>query len=245
MSQLPDAVWVDVNPSLSAFNQPLLNGLSQNLSIAEWQYYQTPDEPASLDVALVLLHDYLKYNDHPVHLLGHGNGGLLSLLYTHRYPQRVKSLTLLSVGAYPAVDWKAHYYVQLNLLLCSRETLLTQTVYNLFGHQSRSTTRKYRQILEKDLFLSLSPHSLYQRLHLPPQDASVPVWVGAGEYDMVIDPNSWQGWKTRLKEGDRLWQCPKGRYFFHYAHPELVSPQILDFLQSLSNLSSSTQKANV
>jgi pimeloyl-ACP methyl ester carboxylesterase len=203
--------------------------------VAEWQYYQTPDEPSSLEVALTLLHDYLKCQDHPVHLLGHGNGGLVSLLYAFRHPERVKSLTLLSVGVYPAVDWKAHYYVQLNLLLCSRETLLTQMVYSLLGRQSRPLTRNYRKLLEDDLLLSLSPHSLFERLHLSPSSVPVPLLVCAGEYDMVVDPNSWQGWKPWLKESDRLWQCPMGRYFFHYAYSELVSQQIFDFWQSLSD----------
>ncbi len=234
MSQFVDAVWVNVNPSLRRFDQPLLNHLSQSMTIAEWQYHQTPDEPASLEVGIVLLHDYLKHYNHRVHLLGHGNGGLVSLLYTHRHQERVKSLTLLSVGAEPAVDWKAHYYVQLNLLLCSRQTLLTQIVEHLFGRQSCPTTRQYAQILEQDLLLSLSPHNLYQRLHLSPLFVPVPLLVCAGEYDMVIDSNSWQRWKPLLKESDRLWQCPSGRYFFHYADSELVSHQIFDFWQSNS-----------
>ncbi|MGK7932211.1 MAG: alpha/beta fold hydrolase [Microcystaceae cyanobacterium] len=234
MSQLPDHVWVNVNPSLRCFDQPLLNQLARKQTIAEWQYSQTLDEPASLEIALTLLHDYLKSQDHPVHLLGHSNGGLVSLLYTYRHPERVKSLTLLSVGAYPAIDWKAHYYVQLNLLLCSPEKLLNQMVYSLFGRQSCPISRKYRKILEEDLLLSLSPHSLFKRQQFSPISVSVPLLVCAGEYDMVVDPNSWQGWKPWLKEGDRLFQCPKGRYFFHHAYPGLISQQIFDFWQSLS-----------
>ncbi|MGK7945804.1 MAG: alpha/beta fold hydrolase [Microcystaceae cyanobacterium] len=241
MSQLPNSVWVNVNPSLQCFDHPLINQLANVQAIAEWQYSQTPDEPACLDIALTLLHDYLKNQDHPVHLLGHGNGGLVSLLYAYRHPERVKSLTLLSVGAYPAIDCKAHYYVQLSLLLSSRDTLLKQMVYSLFGRQSGSIARKYRQILEDDLLLSLSPHSLFYRLQLSPRAVPVPLLVCAGEYDMVVDPNSWQGWKPWLKADDRLWQCPTGRYFFHYAHPELVSLQIFDFWQSLSRPSYYTE----
>jgi|GEM_PF-2838428 len=73
--------------------------------------------PTSLDAALVLLHDYLKEGDRPLHLLGHSTGGLLGLLYAHRYPERVRSLTLLSVGVHPAIDWQAHYYIQRQMLL--------------------------------------------------------------------------------------------------------------------------------
>lgn len=104
MSQLPEALWLNVSPALEKLDRPLLKHLSQHLSIAQWQYCQTPDEPMSLEIALVLLHDYLKHHDRPIHLLGHGTGGLLGLLYTRQHPERVRSLTLLSVGVYPAVD---------------------------------------------------------------------------------------------------------------------------------------------
>jgi len=40
------------------------------------------DKASLLDVAVLLLHDYLKSNDQPVHLIGHSTGGLLGLLYT-------------------------------------------------------------------------------------------------------------------------------------------------------------------
>ncbi len=240
MSQFPHALWVNVNPNLRRFDQPLLNILSQHTVIAEWEYCQTPDEPASLEIALVLLEDYLKQCDHPVHLLGHGTGGLISWLYTLRHPKRVKSLTLLSVGANPAVDWQAYYFEQLNLLPCSREILLTQMVYNLFGRQCPVITRKYRKILDQDLGLSLSPHNLYQRLHISPKTIPVPLLVCGGEHDVVISSNLWQKWKSWLKEGDRLWQCLKGRYFFHASYPHRVSYQIEDFWDSLVSVPAST-----
>lgn len=240
MSQLPDAVWVNANPSFRKFDQPLINRLSKKMAIAEWQYHQTVDEPASPAVAVKLLQDYLQQYTHPLHLIGHGTGGLVSLLYAHRYPKRIKSLTLLSVGAHPTVDWQAHYYVQLNLLLCSRETLLTQMVYSLFGRQSRSLTRRYQQVLERDLLSAASPHSLYQRVHHDPQKVSVPLLVCCAEHDPVIDPNLWRKWQPWLKDGDRLWQCPNGRYFFHYTYPEQVYHQIQAFWQSLTGSSSSS-----
>lgn len=238
MSQIPDAVWVNVNPSLRPFNEPLLSILSKNLTIAEWQYCQTPDEPASLEIALVLLQDFFKKCHHPIHLLGHGTGGLVSLLYSYRYPERVKSLTLLSVGAYPAMDWQAHYYSLFNLLPCSREVILTQMVHNLFGHQSPSITEKYRKILDEDLYLSLSPHNLYRRLHLLPKKVIVPLLVCGGEFDMVMNPSSWLEWKHWLKEGDDLWQCPHGRYFFHHSYSQQVGDQIKNFWQTLPSISS-------
>ena len=178
------------------------------------------------------MHDYLKSWERPLHLLGHGTGGLLSLLYARRHPERVRSLTLLSVGAYPTVDWQAHYYALLRLLPCSRECLLMQMVYLLMGHQSPSVAKQFKKVLDRDLSNSLSPHNLYQGVSLNPGGVSVPMLVCAGQDDLVIDPNLLQGWSTYLKPGDRLWQCPSGRYFFHYFQPELVRETIVNFWHS-------------
>lgn len=234
MTQLPDALWLNVSPALKKIDYPLLKQLSRHCSIARWEYCQNPDEPISLETALVLLQDYLKHRSSPVHLLGHGTGGLLGLLYARSYPERVGSLTLLSVGVYPAVDWQAHYYAALERLACSRAALLSQMVYTLFGQQSRGTSRELVQVLEQDLKSSLSPHTLYQRASWFPGGVSVPLMVCGSQDDWVIDPNLLQGWQTWLKAGDRLWECPQGRYFFHYFHPQRVSEQILDFWASQS-----------
>jgi pimeloyl-ACP methyl ester carboxylesterase len=252
MSKFPDAVWLNVSPALKGFDRRLLKHLSKQVTIAQWQYCQTLDESISLEKALVLLHDYLKHSDHPLHLLGHSTSGLLGLFYARRYPERVKSLTLLSVGAYPAVDWQAHYYVQRQLLPCSRETVLTQTVYTLFGYQSRPITRELIRILEQDLVSSLSPHTLYQRVNIPPGGVPTPLLVCGSQDDTVIDANLFQGWQPWLKQRhsssekcqDRLWQCPKGRYFFHYFYPLEVSEQILNFWGAVA-LSTGTSPAPV
>lgn len=236
MYQLPEAVRVNVNPSFRRFDRSLLNFLSSGRTIAEWQYCQIPDESPSLEVPLTLLQNYLKKQPRPVHLLGHGMGGTVALLYARRHPERVKSLTLLSVGVYPAIDWQAHYYALCNLLPCSRNMLLTRTVYNLFGLQSCALAGEYRQILEQDLLLSPSPHTLYRRACLGPGTVPVPLLVCGGERDSVIDSPALQGWRPWLKEGDRIWSCEKGRYFFQYSHPYPLSQQIFDFWRSLSSI---------
>ncbi|MHC5733019.1 MAG: alpha/beta fold hydrolase, partial [Nostoc sp.] len=75
-----------------------------------------------------------------MHLIGHSTGGLLGLLYTRRYPEKVKSLTLLAVGADAALDWQAHYYTHRPFL--SRQKILTTMVYNLFGYQNEDTVKR-------------------------------------------------------------------------------------------------------
>lgn len=229
MASSPDALWLNVSPALEELDMPCLNVLSRHGAIARYQYYLSQDEPMCFHEALTLLHDYLKQHDRPLHLVGHGMSGLLGWLYSRRHPERVRSLTLLSVGIHPAVDWQAHYHVQRQLLPCSREQLLVQTVYSLFGYQCPPVTKKLARMLARDLNLSLSPHTLYRRVNFFPDGVPVPVMIARGENDVIIDPNSWQGWWLWLKDGDRLWQCPNGRYFFHYFQPKIVADEIVNF----------------
>ncbi|MFQ4145250.1 alpha/beta hydrolase [Chlorogloeopsis sp. ULAP02] len=231
MSQQPDVIWLNTSSSLLCFAQPLLCELSHHVSIARWEYTQTQDEASSLDVAIQLLHNYLQSSNQPVHLIGHSTGGLLGLLYTRRYPEQVKSLTLLAVGADAATDWQAHYYSHCPYL--SRQKILNTMVYNLFGYQNEQTIQRLERLLEQDLDCSLSPHSLFKRLSVPPSPVAVPLMVCGSRDDIIVEPDALQGWQPFLMEGDRLWECQKGRHFFHFFHPKLVAEQILDFWQSL------------
>jgi pimeloyl-ACP methyl ester carboxylesterase len=233
MSNFPQALWLNVSPSLQRFDQPLLHCLSKRFTTAQWEYHQSPDEPCSLDIAITLLHDYLKCCDQPLHLMGHGTGGLLALLYTRRHPERVKTLSLLSVGVHPAVDWQAHYYVHRQLLSCKQEAILAQMVPYLFGGQAQWSTRRLIRLLKQDLENSLSPHTLFKRISLPSGNVSVPLMVCGGEEDIVIDPNQLHGWQDYLKQGDQLWSCPEGTYFFHFSHAEKVAEQLLNFWSSV------------
>ncbi|NJO40971.1 MAG: alpha/beta hydrolase [Cyanobacteria bacterium RU_5_0] len=233
MSILPDALWLNVSPSLRRFDRPLLHYLSQQMMIAQWEYSQTQDEACSLEIALVLLHDYLKSCDRPIHLIGHSMSGLLGLLYARRYPKRVRSLTLLSVGIHPAIDWQAFYYAHRQLLPCSRQMILARMVDNLFGDQFHPIAQGLLRTLERDLETSLSPHTLFRRESIAPGGAAAPLFVCSGEDDMIVSPHELQGWQSWLKKGDRLWKCPQGRYFFHYFQPKQVGQQIVDFYASL------------
>jgi pimeloyl-ACP methyl ester carboxylesterase len=236
MSNSPQVLWLNTSPSLQRFNQPLLRYLSQSITTSQWEYHQTEDEPCCFDTALNLLHSYLQSCDSPIHLVGHGTGGLLGLLYARQHPESIQSLSLLSVGVHPAVDWQAHYYVHRQLLSCSRDAILTQMVTHLFGQQKQFATYKLRRILKHDLDHSLSPHTLFRRVSIPSGNVAVPLMVCGGADDIVIDPHQLHSWRKQFKTGDRLWVCPEGSYFFHCFQPEIVGCQLLDFWHSLQHV---------
>lgn len=224
-----DAVWVSASRAFQSFHEPILNGLSQNRTVACWEYSHNLDEGISLDLGLELLGNYLKSQTEPLHLIGHSTGGLLALLYARKHPEKVRSLTLLGVGAHPAVDWQAHFYTLLGSLACHRQVIISQMVRNIFGSQSKPQHKRLLGILEKDLKDSLSPHTLWQRVSVTPGAASVPMLVCGSKDDLIVDPNQLHGWKSMLKEGDRLWQSEDGGHFFHYYRPEPAAREIISF----------------
>lgn len=232
-----DVLWLSASPSLKHFDQPLLRYLSSQLVVARWEYSQDKDEASSLETAIVLLHDYLKGCKRPVHLAGHGISGVLGLMYARRFPEQVRSLTLLSVAAQPSITWQAHYYVQRQLIACSRQQLLACIIRSLFGCQLPNRfpygIKDLVVSLQRDLEEAPSPHSLFKLAHLPRGGVTMPLMVCGSKTDPVVHPPALQEWLTCFKSDDTLWQCPDGRHFFHYFYPQLVGEQILRFWRCL------------
>ncbi|HEY9876922.1 MAG TPA: alpha/beta hydrolase [Leptolyngbyaceae cyanobacterium] len=228
-----DFLWLNLGSSLRCLHRPLLRELSYRAKVAQWDYQQTLDEPASLEIPLTMLHDSLKGMNHPVHLAGHGLSGVLALLYARRHPDHVKSLTLLSVGPRPAISWQSHYYMNRRLLCCDRTLVLSVMVSRLFGESVRPLARELACRLQADLDTSPSPHSLLWDGDIPPGGSPVPLLVCGSQDDSVIGPDMlthWQHWMNPYR-GDQIWQCPEGRHFFHYFQPKQVSRAILQFWQ--------------
>ncbi|WP_198016819.1 alpha/beta fold hydrolase [Rubidibacter lacunae] len=231
----PTALWLDLSPSLGIFHQPLLRVLRRQECVAQWRYRQDADESGALEPAIALLHEYVSHLPKPVHLIGHGTSGTVGLLYARRFPERVRSLTLLGVGVQPAVDWHAHYYAVRELMPCSREMVLAQMAGTLFGDEVRTRVRLLVSMLEQDLDLAASPHSLWQRERIPIGGVPVPLLTCGSADDAIVDPGALRAWETYFKPGDRRWECPSGRHFFHYRLPHCVDATIKAFWQSLAD----------
>ncbi|MEO1354075.1 MAG: alpha/beta hydrolase [Cyanobacteria bacterium J06635_15] len=235
MTQVTTALWLTVSPHLKKFDQRLLCQLAKYGVIRRWEYHQTPDEPCCLETPVKMLHDYVRRCDSDsaegrtqLHLLGHGLSGVIGLIYARRFPHRVKSLSLLSVGASPAANWHSQYYGLRQTLPCSRNVILAQMVRILFGPQGHTINRALIQVLERDLDTGLALHSLVDRTEIAAGGIVPPLMVCFGEQDGIIDGSLQARWQSWLKPGDRLWSCPQGHHFFHFDHPKQVATQIRD-----------------
>lgn len=250
MSDSFDVLWLSASSVLQRFDRPLVQYLSRHLRIAHWEYQQSQDEGSSIDQAVELLYEFLEDCDRSVHLAGHGMGGAVALSFARRYPQKVRSLTLLAVASQPANTWHAHYYFQRQLFSISREQILASSARSLFGNQPPQTAKKLVAALDKDLEQSPTPHSLFKLVYLPKGGVYMPMMICGSKTDPIVNSHALHDWTNWLKPEDKLWECPQGYHFFHYFYPQEVGEQILSFwerqdlhLVEASALSFSTAKS--
>lgn len=241
--QKKSIVWLSVSPSLKPFDKPLLQYLSQSTEIVRWEYSQTLDEASSIGAAVNLLQAYLQTCDRPVHLIGHGLSGVVGLLAARQFPERVRSLSLLSVSAHPAMTWQAHYYVQRQLLPCSQRQILAQTVRGLFGKRLPASVDRLVTALERDLTESPSLHSLFRIGTLPQGGVEMPLLVCGSQTDSIVHLPALESWSAWFKPHDRLWVCEAGGHFFHYFYASQVGQELLSFWQIPANQDLSQIKA--
>lgn len=236
MPPTPNLLWLNLSPSLRCLNRPLLQALLRRGSLAQWDYHQTLDEPASLEVALELLDDYLQSVEQPIHLAGHGLSGVLGLLYAQWQPQRVRSLTLLGVSPRLTMTWHAHYYASRRLLDCDRTLVLSMMVAHLFGESMRAIAPELSRRLQADLETSPCPHSLLWDGNIPMATVPVPLLVCGSQDDVIVGPEDltqWQPW-MHPQRGDFICSCEQGRHFFHYFQPQWVSRVMVRFWRQVA-----------
>ncbi|WP_310489339.1 alpha/beta hydrolase [Chamaesiphon sp. VAR_69_metabat_338] len=238
-------LWISTSPSLKCFHRRLLHQLSKAVELEFWEYYQTLDEGSSIDGAIDLLSKYISQSDRPIHLIGHGIGGVIALGYARLHPARVASLTLLSVAAQPAIDWHSYYYTQLRSLPSNRECVLRSIASNLFPNICASHLYSLTERLERDLVEAPSNHSLFRLDILAAGGVKMPLMICASQDDPVVSSTALSGWNSYLKSTDTIYCTATGKHFFHHFHPELVSHQIQQFWQKLSPESALYQLTNV
>ena len=235
---MPKFVWVSASPSLKYFHRRLLNSLSKVVEIEFWEYYQTLDEGSSTVSGISLLREYLATSDAPVHLLGHGIGGVIALGYARLYPAQIGSLTLLSVAVQPAIDWHSYYYDRLRSLSSSRECILRSIASHLAPSTCANRVRDLVDRLERDLVEAPSNHSLFRLDILAEGGVKMPMMICGSQDDPIVTTPTLCGWNSYFKSGDKIWQSTTGGHFFHHFHAELVSDRIQQFWQQLPDLPS-------
>jgi pimeloyl-ACP methyl ester carboxylesterase len=226
-------LWVSASPSLKYFHRPLLNNLSTSIAVEVWEYCQTLDESSSIDRAVELLQTYLSLSTDPVHLIGHGIGGTIALMYARTYPRQVVSVTLLSVAVRPGINWHSYYYDRLWSLADRREQILQAIASDLFPANCDRYINDLLARMERDLVESPSSHSLFRSSILPAGGVEMPLLIFTSQVDPVIPAAAASGWTNYLKPIDKSWQISTGGHFFHYVHSELVSYHIQKFWQEL------------
>ncbi len=227
-------LWVSASPSLKYFHRRLLNSLSKVVEIEFWEYYQTLDEGSSIDGAIDLLQEYLSSNsDVPIHLIGHGIGGVIALGYARKHPPKVASLTLLSVAVQPGNNWHSYYYTQLQSFPCDRHYMLRSIAIDLFPGICSTHIQDLAERLERDLLESPSNCSLFKLDILPKGEVDMPVMICGSKDDPVITSSALYDWRSHFKSGSNIWRADTGGHFFHHFHSELVSDRIQQFWQTL------------
>jgi pimeloyl-ACP methyl ester carboxylesterase len=226
-------LWISASPSLKYFHRRLLKNLSQVIKIKCWEFHQTVDESSSIDEAVELLHVHLRDSPTPVHLIGHGMGGTIALMYARAYPSEVASLTLLSVAVRPGINWHSYYYDRLLSSSESRKAILKSISNDLFPDRSARHVCDLVDRLERDLVESPSNHSLFQSQILPSGGVEMPLMICASQSDPVIKLAASYGWTNYFKPADKIRHISTGGHFFHHTHSDLVSYHIQNFWQEL------------
>jgi pimeloyl-ACP methyl ester carboxylesterase len=228
-------LWIGTNPSLQCFHRRILNVLDPEFPLKCWEYSQTPDEPGSLEVALALLHDFVQTSSQPIHLIGHGLGGVLALSYARRYPGQVASVVLISVAAQPMITWQSYYYQQLATIYCRRDAVLRLVAGWLSGIRCPHYVQHLADRLDRDLLEAPSSSSLIRPdSQLSPGSIPQPLMVCGAVDDPVLMGSIFSNWSHYLKPGDRLWHLPKGGHFFHHQYADEVGVKVSDFWRQVA-----------
>ena len=225
-------LWIDLQPTLHCLNKRVSQLLSRSFAVQRWSFQHDLDESCSVDTVHELLKHTLVASSAPIHLIGHGISGTIACLFAEKYPELVKSLTLLSVDTVSANHWSSHYLDLRSQLPASRKAILNHLSFLLFSNHNSLAFEALPCLLAKCLdteFIqgSIANQQTINNLFAP----NVPTFVLNGESDFVVDVHSRDRWSETLKSGDRYVSMKQGRHFFHFDHSQQVSQLITAFIQ--------------
>lgn len=185
----------------------------------------------------------------PLILVGHSLGGGLSLLYTHRNPDRVKALVIVnpfySMGQLPPILQRLFKHQLINT------TLIERTPYRLFrffvdmtsfstyigSRESHVLPEHIRYQTALDYKRASSgiyniPRTLH---HIDLNLASItqPTLLLWGGRDQTLAPSSFSQLAEKLPNLVKSHHFPVCGHVPHQCHPEHFNPHVMEFLQKL------------
>jgi pimeloyl-ACP methyl ester carboxylesterase len=243
-----EILWLSVCPRLRGLDRSLLRVLSVHHWVRQWEYCADLDQGTSFETAMELLQAYFvsrPLDAPPIHLVGHGLSGVLALEYARRHPTQIQSLSLLGVAAQPDVTWHRSYYQHRQRLISDRQTLLRQMVYQLFERPLPYPVDCLKTLLARNLEVAPNLHASGESLTILEGGVKMPLLICGSQTDPIVTPTQLSHWRKFLKPTDRLWLCEQGKHFFHFAHPQCVGTQLLEFWQSLPTHSCPTTGTEV
>lgn len=209
---------------------------SEHFRAAAWDargYGDSDDYEGTLQFDQNFSGDVLRVAEHlrapRLHLVGLSMGGRIARNFALRYPERLKSLTLISTN--PGFD--ALSTERVTQFITERRTRTPQTLQKLIG--SKGSRAAYEELLDSVARIHDASYqktleaSVAQDRAAPIEKISVPTLVMAGEEDTVYPPELAREMARRIP-GAKLVMFEGTGHLANLEQPEQFNRALLDFL---------------
>ncbi len=240
--------WDDLLPELAAsgYTGYALDLLGHGES-------EKPPKPRAYSAELAFDHfarwiDAL-YRNEPLILIGHSLGGGLSLMYTLRYPDRVRALVLVNpfydIAQLPPIlqtIFRNHLF-RTDLIsrapYCVFRFLVDVTSFSAYVGEREPHTLPEHVRYQTALDYKRASSGIYNYPRtLPPLTSSLsritqPTLLLWGGRDQTLAPSSFSRLQELLPNLKNAHEFPTCGHVPHQCHPEKFNPHVMKFLQSL------------